>query len=674
MQFVYPNFLWALTLLAIPIIIHLFYFRRFKKVYFTNVRFLKEVKEETNSRNKLKNLLILLSRLLAMALLIFAFAQPFIPSSDQKVQGRKGVSIYVDNSFSMNALSDDVSLLNKAKQKAQEIITAYGEDERFQIISNDFSAAQQRILTKEEAMNALDEINERPEVYELSQVLNRQRQALNQDNFDTKIFYQISDFQRNIADELIPVDSTEQINLVALQSIQDINVSIDSCYFLSKVPMINQANQLVVKLTNHSDEDRSGIRLSLLYENETRPLGLKEIPANTSIIDTVSINISTPGWNTAEISIIDYPITFDDKYKIAFEVKEQIKVLTINEDNQNRYLDALFNSLNIIDSENESVNRVSYSDFSSYELIILNDITSVTSGLGSAIKNYAQEGGNVLIFPNRNADITQINTFLSQLGLNTLDPFQENERIVGTINLEEFIFQDVYAERYNNIKLPKVTGSFNIKNFQSVGEESLLSYRDGNTYLGKYTIGNGHIYLCSAPLNTDYNDLVQNAEIFVPMIFKMAVSTGSSKPIAYTIGKNRILETDNIKDNVDIVYRFKGPQEFIPSQTSIGGKVILNVEDNITESGIYDIVLNEQLLAKAAFNFDKLESDLDYLNSAELNEKYGAQTNIFSTSQDINFAQLIAEKSLGISYYKWCIILALIFLAIEQLLLRFWKS
>ena len=47
MQFLFPVFLVALISIAIPIIIHLFHFRRFKKVYFTNVRFLKEVKEET---------------------------------------------------------------------------------------------------------------------------------------------------------------------------------------------------------------------------------------------------------------------------------------------------------------------------------------------------------------------------------------------------------------------------------------------------------------------------------------------------------------------------------------------------------------------------------------------------------------------------------------------------
>ena len=106
MQFLYPNFLWALAALAIPIIIHLFYFRRFKKVAFSNVKFLKEVKEETSMRSRLRNLLVLLARCLAVAALVFAFAQPFIPSAREVLTGRKAVSLFVDNSFSMGAESD----------------------------------------------------------------------------------------------------------------------------------------------------------------------------------------------------------------------------------------------------------------------------------------------------------------------------------------------------------------------------------------------------------------------------------------------------------------------------------------------------------------------------------------------------------------------------------------
>ncbi|NNE29623.1 MAG: hypothetical protein HKN16_08295, partial [Saprospiraceae bacterium] len=128
MQFLFPGFLFALFALAIPVLIHLFYFRRFKKVYFTNVKFLKEVKEETNSRRRLRNFLILLSRLFAFAFIIFAFAQPFLPLDQEVQKGKKAVSVFVDNSFSMNALSEDVPLINQAKQKAREIVQGFKPD------------------------------------------------------------------------------------------------------------------------------------------------------------------------------------------------------------------------------------------------------------------------------------------------------------------------------------------------------------------------------------------------------------------------------------------------------------------------------------------------------------------------------------------------------------------
>ena len=150
MSFLFPAFLAALAAIAIPIIIHLFYFRRFKRVYFTNVKFLKELKEERSSRNKLKHLLVLASRVAAIALLVLAFAQPYIPQSQSKtVQGPKAVSIYLDNSFSMNALSNDVSLFEKARAKATEIVDAYTTEDRFQVLTNDFEGRQQRLITKD---------------------------------------------------------------------------------------------------------------------------------------------------------------------------------------------------------------------------------------------------------------------------------------------------------------------------------------------------------------------------------------------------------------------------------------------------------------------------------------------------------------------------------------------
>jgi hypothetical protein len=164
MSFIYPAFLWALTALSIPIIIHLFQFRRFKRVYFTNVRFLREVKEQTTARNRLKHLLVLLCRLLALAFLVFAFAQPFLPQTANTVaQGSRAVSVYIDNSFSMQARTqNDVQLLDKAKLKAREIANAYGPEDRFQLLTNDFEGKHQRLVGKDEFLANLDEVQLSP--------------------------------------------------------------------------------------------------------------------------------------------------------------------------------------------------------------------------------------------------------------------------------------------------------------------------------------------------------------------------------------------------------------------------------------------------------------------------------------------------------------------------------
>ena len=139
MQFLFPGFLAALGFLAVPIIVHLFNFVRYKKIYFSNVRFLKEVKEETQSRSRLKHLLILAARLLAIFFLVFAFAQPFIPAKNAIVkEGTKAVSIYIDNSFSMAALGKNGTLLDEAKKDALDILKAFGPTDKFQLLTNDF--------------------------------------------------------------------------------------------------------------------------------------------------------------------------------------------------------------------------------------------------------------------------------------------------------------------------------------------------------------------------------------------------------------------------------------------------------------------------------------------------------------------------------------------------------
>ena len=124
MKFLYPEFLFGLFTLAIPIIIHLFNFRKSKKVYFSSTRFLKNVKKSTSQKLKLKHYLILFSRLLFLAFLVLAFAQPYLPGTDKNPQA-ESVYIYLDNSWSMsNKVDGFIIVISPGKTKKDALRSA----------------------------------------------------------------------------------------------------------------------------------------------------------------------------------------------------------------------------------------------------------------------------------------------------------------------------------------------------------------------------------------------------------------------------------------------------------------------------------------------------------------------------------------------------------------------
>ena len=545
MQFIYPSFLWALLALAIPVIIHLFHFRRFKKVYFTNVRFLKEIKEETSNRNRIRNLLILLSRMLAVGFLVFAFAQPIIFQGDEVKAGRNAVSVFVDNSFSMNATQKGAALLTIAKERARQIVQAYSESDEFQILTNELDGKQLNFFDKSTALTLIDEITPAPKVSELNLVRNVQDRSLSQKNSE-KIAYMLSDFQESISQFDNPIDSTVEINLLQVRPIIEKNISIDECYFDAPVPVLNESNKLIIKLTNHSNEPTLNVPLSLIYEGQTRPLGTVTIAPNTTVTDTASITVLRTGWHSAEIKVDDYPVTFDDVYHIAFHIKQNVNVLSIYDRQPNAYLRAAFGSLGLFSFETTQRDQVRYDIIPSYDLIILEDLNNLSSGLIAVLSDFVKDGGNILLFPGANINSDAYINLMSRLEANSFGDFQTVERKVGAVNEYSFVFSNVFRRINNNVKLPSTTANYSINQSQSRVIERILNYRDGSLYLAKYDSGRGASFVCSAPLDRNYNDLTANAEIFIPLLYKTAISSGNRTAIAYAIGSDNILEVDDL--------------------------------------------------------------------------------------------------------------------------------
>ncbi|MDD4109014.1 MAG: BatA domain-containing protein, partial [Prolixibacteraceae bacterium] len=202
MKFIYPAFLYSLIAIAIPILIHLFSFRRFKTVYFSHVSFLKEIKKESEKKTHPKQLLILIARILTIVFLVFAFAQPYIPDNLADDGKRSDlVAIYIDNSFSMNALSEKGRLLELARNKAVEIARSYPAGTQFKLYTNELHPKHQYLFNSEQLIREVSDIEIAPEVLPLSLINNRfEIHNQSSEEFTRGTIYFISDFQKNITD------------------------------------------------------------------------------------------------------------------------------------------------------------------------------------------------------------------------------------------------------------------------------------------------------------------------------------------------------------------------------------------------------------------------------------------------------------------------------------------
>lgn len=673
MQFLYPQFLWALAALAVPVIIHLFYFRRYKKVLFSNVRFLREIKEETSARNKLRNLLILLMRCLALAALVCAFAQPFLPVAGDVQSGIRHVSIFVDNSFSMQAFGDELPLLDRGRQRAREIVNAYGQEDQFQITSHDLDAGQQRYISKEEALNAIEEIDVTPAVSTLSRVAARHRALLDRDGSESGISYLLTDFQKSITD-LDPEDTAMALSLVPIQSVRQENAGIDTAWFDVPAQILNQTSPMIVQITNYGTSDLENVKLTMTIDGQEKPLSALNIPAGETVTDTAQITILNTGWHEVILRITDFPVQFDDTWYLTFYVDEELRVLAVNGDLPNQRLNAAFSGATHYKLDNQNAGQVDFSAMRGYDLVILNEPEGITTGMSEALYQYMDVyGGKVLLFPAADQEVSAYNGFLSRCGANPYSDYQLQERNVGYVNTEEFIFRDVFMESRRNLRLPATKANYRSTDIQRSGREKILGYRDGSSFLDKYRVGSGILLVGHAPLDPEVNDLAQNAEIFIPLLYKAAIATSTARPGAYIIGRDELIEVDVREVEADHVFTFRGATEFIPGMTPLGPRVLLSAGDQVREAGFYTLHRGEQQLGTYAFNYDRAESDLECYSVAELEEMTGRSFPVLQASSRSSLTDVVAERDKGIRLWKWCIVLALFFLLMEILVIRLVK-
>lgn len=669
MSFLVPSFLLALISIGIPILIHLFYFKKYKKAEFTNVHFLSVLKEEANSRSKLKNILILLCRIFAFVFLVLAFAQPFFNDENIQSNSRKAISIYLDNSFSMDNESSYGKLVNEGKIIAKQIVRDAGVDAEIQILSNEFHGRSQLLLDQSSALEQLSALQVTAECRSYNSVLARQLNALRKSQAKQKEVYLISDFQTSIGDlEYLNVDSTVSINWIPLKGNEMNNVTIDSVWLASPFVEQNQAINLVAKFYQSNDSYEGDVNVNLKINGEHKALGAFKFNDQTSAFDTITFSLTEPGLYEGELSIEDHPIQFDDRYFFSFEINSELKVLSINGENSGIYLSTIFENNNNFRYEEQAATGIDFGSIEENDVIILNQLSSISSGLRSALKSYVKKGGSVIIIPSINSDLIAYQNLSKDLQIGLFQTLNADSSEVNQINYYSEIFKHVFEKKDARVDLPTVFQYYSILD-DGNSFEPLLQMRNRKNLVNAYQKEKSMIYLFGVPLDNAFGNL-QVHSIFVPMIYNMVLKSSLATRLSYTIGEDEFVEHKRSNNEQEVLRITSSDFEIIPEQKNFNNKSILVLHNQIKEPGFYQIKEGEKVDKVLAFNYSRMESNLSFYNAEELEEISSKKgTNIINAELG-NDGTIQLELNNTSSLWKLCIIFVLVFLGLEMFLIK----
>lgn len=662
-----PYLLYALFAIVIPILIHLFNLRKHKVIYFSSLRFLKEIKTKNKKKSRLKNILILLCRILAITFLILAFAKPFVPAKNKSE--KNDVFIFLDNSLSMDIDFGNGNLLNIAKKKAYEIIDSYPEDHNFYLITNSFLSKNNFPYTKDAIKSQIDNTNSNSAIKSFKDILSRVESVSMKNHL-----YYISDFQKStfLSSTINEMNVDCSVSFIIVENQDVTNISIDSVFI--KEPIFDNNIEVVinVNLSNNSSQDIVDEVIFLFIDDKQKSQQLLSLLAGEKKTISFTFQTTKKRFVNGHIQTNDSPISYDNKFYFSIPTVNKINVYSINENNDNIAFLSLFKKdSTLFNYLSNNKGNINYNLIENQNLIILNEVISLSPGLLKSMKSFTKNGGSLIIVPPSNLDnINNYNLMLNALNINLISNINTNNIKINKFISDHPIYKNVFLKSNEKINYPNSTRSYSInkRNYSS----QIINYANNNEFLSSFSNGSGLIYQFSSPLDESFNNFTTHA-LFVPTLINIANTALQIQNIYNIINENdKVIINNEIPKN-ELPHIILDQIDIIPTLKINNGVLELDINNQITKNGIYSINIKDSTVNYAAYNYKNEENNTITLSINEIEEFISknkfSNIDILSSKNKL-FKSIITEKEIGKEYWKLALILSLIFFGIEIFLLK----
>ena len=691
-----PAALLALAAVAVPLFLHFFNLRQPRTVEFSSLDFVKELQESTVQRVRIKEWLLLLLRMLAIACLVLAFAQPTLTSD----LGGMGASVptthalVVDNSLSMTANGEGGSYFDQATRTAEGVLETVEEGDEV-LLWPTARGGQSRpdpVSNVGVVRQALANLEPRAGASALSRAI---VEAAGQSDTPRTVVYVMSDLQASTLGDSVAtkVPDGVSVQLLPVKTRTQSNVAITDVTVTSRIAEVDQPVQLEATLVNHGPEPLDDYVSSVYLAGDRVAQATATLEPGLETTVSFTATPQTRGWLDGAVVTEDDDVPVDDRHHFTLHVPEERRVLLVRGEGQRtKYLDLALSS-EMIESRIAfrttaiEENALASAELGQYDAVLLAGPRSLSSGEVDALTRYVDRGGGLLLFPNAQARPEDYNALFGALDAGSFRGFSgalSADRTVASfdrVDLAHPLFEGVFSQERRredaSVEQPDI---HYVMNFRPSGQsgQTLIELSNGFPFLHEVRHGGGRLLVTAVAPTRDWSELPVHG-LFVPLLYRSVYYLSASTSVAgeqLVAGRPAELRVTGVAPDASLRLRRPGGIEVTPEQRTLFGATLLQIGTTLTEPGVYDVQAGTTQVRRVAVNVDPAESDLRAASPAEVSETLrtttGAPVQTVAAAEDEEIAETLRTQRAGTEIWNVFLLLALVCLAVEMLIASQW--
>ena len=677
MIFVNPLVLVGLVAAVLPLLVHLFNFRRPRRLDYSSLALLQSLQRSTMQRMRIRNWLLLLLRTLALCAIIIVFARPTLTGiSGAQFLGRSNVSmvLVLDASLSMMQRDTEGTRLDQAKTIAQSIVESANPGDELYVLGQDMTSLQ--------SVDWLEEVRPTFGTTEATAVIRRAAELLVRDAaHPNQIVSFIGDLQMSTLADSLETDLAEGVRLMLVpvgNAEPRANVGIADVHVTSQIVDPNSPVVVEATIVNHGISQIEDYAVSLYLGDERVAQTSVALPPEVPVRAVLRAVPDMRGWIQGFVTIEEDGVAEDNRRDFTLNIPEFRDLLLIHGSlAQTRHVELALS----LRSQSSGLRTTileqrgfAAAPLDQYSAIFLISPDVLTSGEVAKLDQYVSSGGGLLIFSGTDPD--PLNTLFDAFDGGRVQS-QESEYSVESADFEHPLFEGVFQASERTQRLESVRVSRAVEYVPGIGsEQTLISLTGGMPLLQELRHDRGLVLFLAVAPELAWSDLPVRG-LFVPLMYRAAhylSASGSVQGEQLLVGHPETIRVPAFQ-GAALLKAPDGTQR-MPAQRQVFGANLIEVESE--SPGIVEIFVGDVPVRLVSIGLDPKESRLMYATPDEartvLTDVLGTPVEILEVQSQEELPTVMTQARLGIELWRHFLVLGLVLLAAEMLLAARWKS